>query len=155
VIFIDGWKQQGRLDVEHLWNFIANSENREIIAWIGGGLSTTLSAAWVIISYVLKKETKKNTEHQSADIQNSPQADSNAVEGSPTATSGFRSSAIRNDRRHQKWIVALTILGLGLMAYAVSLADQGDCISNSASISGDVSRSEIMIVGGSGDLRCR
>ena len=37
--------------MQHLWQFLRDSGNREIFSWVGGGITALISAVWVLFVY--------------------------------------------------------------------------------------------------------
>lgn len=62
--------------MEELLKVLSVPENRTLIAWLGGGLSTVTAAGWVALKYLLDRRAKK-------EVGIEPEADSSAKASKP------------------------------------------------------------------------
>jgi hypothetical protein len=49
--------------LSQLWSFLGKKKNREILAWIGGGLVTVAVGAWAVFIYVFPSKPEASKRH--------------------------------------------------------------------------------------------
>jgi hypothetical protein len=106
-----------------LWEFLASPANREVLAWIGGGVAVAASGVWVIVKHFAGGPVAK--------AATAPQ---------PRMTAGrdIRIGDVALPR------LALGLAALGMLLFAIALLfSPGDTVTNSVTADGDIRDSTI------------
>ncbi|MEM1287362.1 MAG: tetratricopeptide repeat protein [Pseudomonadota bacterium] len=121
--------------LETIWAFLSDPTNREVLAWIGGGLATVFSALWMAISKLKKRDAEpaasKSDEKAAASaaspgagISTSSQLSTSSQGGIATGGDATISGPVNitNNTGIPAWVIALALIGLVALGYAAFFA---------------------------------
>jgi hypothetical protein len=121
-----------------MWQFLSVSENRDVLAWIGGGIAVVAGALWAVFRY--------QAERRKPGAKPDPAV---AVSGRDGLMAGgdvsVHGSVHVGDAVLPRLTLALAAFGMLLLFLALLSGGQGDVVTNGVAAGGDIEGSTITV----------
>ena len=123
--------------MSHIWSFLTQPENREVLSWLGGGLVVVCGGLWAVLRFFIGRRGSATSE------ASEPPSESR-VSASHGGIAGGRDVRIDNRSGLQPGPLLLVVLAIvGALLIAVSQAGNRVAVSNGVGVGGDVRNSTI------------